>query len=316
MNSPNSNMTSASLRGIFPITLTPFDAEGRIDEASLRRVVRFELDGGVQGLGVGGFASEAYKLTDDERWQCASIVAEEIDGRAPLIIGMAAGSTDAAITYAERYATLHPAALMTLPPAIESLPEQAIVEHYVALAAASPVPIMLQSSPQFAGYRHCQWSTDTLAEIAERAPNLKYFKIEGPGSAERTRQLAERIRESRPDVALFGGGGGITLRSELEAGAAGLLPGCGFNEHFVRVWQYWQAGERDKAQAILREVQPLVEAVSGTNHEYSLHARKYLFHRAGLITTPLVCRPTVIVNVADFARLDQLAEQLKLRIAS
>lgn len=49
---------SNRLRGIFPITLTPFEAEGQVDEASLRRVVRFELDGGVQGLGVGGFASD------------------------------------------------------------------------------------------------------------------------------------------------------------------------------------------------------------------------------------------------------------------
>jgi N-acetylneuraminate lyase len=57
------------LRGIFPIVITPFDSEGRaIDEDSLRRVVRFELDGRADGVGVGGFASEAYKLTDEERY--------------------------------------------------------------------------------------------------------------------------------------------------------------------------------------------------------------------------------------------------------
>jgi dihydrodipicolinate synthase/N-acetylneuraminate lyase len=55
------------LRGIYPITLTPFDANGQIDEDSLRRVVRFELEGGAHGIGEGGFASEAYKLTDAER---------------------------------------------------------------------------------------------------------------------------------------------------------------------------------------------------------------------------------------------------------
>ena len=55
------------LEGIIPVVFIPFDAQGEIDEPGLRRVVRFELDGGVDGIGVNGFASEAYKLTDDER---------------------------------------------------------------------------------------------------------------------------------------------------------------------------------------------------------------------------------------------------------
>jgi dihydrodipicolinate synthase/N-acetylneuraminate lyase len=48
-----------SLTGIIPILAIPFDANGRIDESSLRRIVHFELEGGVHGLGVGimnGFA--------------------------------------------------------------------------------------------------------------------------------------------------------------------------------------------------------------------------------------------------------------------
>jgi hypothetical protein len=48
----------------------------------------------------------------------------------------------------------------------------------------------------------------------------------------------------------------------------------------------------------------------------SLHARKYLFYRADLITLLLVRRPTVTVNTADFAALDQLVKQLHLRITS
>ena len=48
------------LEGIIPVVFIPFDAQGEIDEPGLRRVVRFELDGGVDGIGVNGFASEAY----------------------------------------------------------------------------------------------------------------------------------------------------------------------------------------------------------------------------------------------------------------
>ena len=55
------------LQGVIPIVLVPFDDKGRVDERSLRRVVRFELEAPIDGLGIGGFASEAYKLTDQER---------------------------------------------------------------------------------------------------------------------------------------------------------------------------------------------------------------------------------------------------------
>ena len=84
------------LRGIIPILLVPFDASGDIDEISLRRVVRFELEGGVHGIGINGFASEAYKLTDAERERTVQIVADEVAGSVPLVIGIAPGSTRAA----------------------------------------------------------------------------------------------------------------------------------------------------------------------------------------------------------------------------
>jgi 4-hydroxy-tetrahydrodipicolinate synthase len=301
------------LRGIFPIVITPFDADGRqIDEDSLRRVVQFEMAGSVDGIGVGGFASEAYKLTDAERMRCAEIVADELDGRAPLIIGIAPGSTEVAMEQAEFYARLRPAALMTLPPSTMKNDEQALVNHYVELAAASSIPIMVQQSPQIQAYSACQLSVERLAEISERAPNVRYFKIEGSGSAGRIAAIRERIGES---AALFGGVGGIALREELAAGAAGLLPGVGFNEYFVAVWRAWEAGDRREATAILEKAQPLVEAVSGMGHEFSLHTRKYLLQRAGIIQHATARRPTVEVKLEKLEAIVDLVDALGLRIA-
>jgi 4-hydroxy-tetrahydrodipicolinate synthase len=300
------------LRGIFPIMITPFNAEGRIDEDSLRRVVQFELEGGAHGIGVGGFASEAYKLSDQERMRCAEIVAAEVNGRAPLIIGIAPGSTEAAVEQYYYYASLRPAALMTLPPCTMKHDEQTLVEHYVELGNASDAPIMVQQSPQIQAYAACQLSIENLAQIARRAPNVRYFKIEGPGSAERIRGLRLQVSDQ---VALFGGVGGIALRDELEAGAAGLLPGVGFNEFFTAVWSAWEAGQRDEVEHILRQAQPLVEAVSSRGHEFSLHARKYLLQRAGIIQTAYVRRPSVPVNTSQLAAIGQLADSLNLRLA-
>ncbi|MBC7812676.1 MAG: dihydrodipicolinate synthase family protein [Burkholderiales bacterium] len=301
------------LRGIFPVLFTPFDTNGQIDADSLRRVVRFELEGGVNGLGVNGFASEAYKLSDAERLHNVEIVAAEVAGSAPLIVGMAPGSLETAIELANLYAPFNPAALMTLPPSVMNYDESALVDFYVALGDASPAPIMVQQSPHYPGYSAGGLSVDSLAEIAARCANVRYFKIEGPGSPARVAELYQRVDHAQ--VTLFGGVGGIALQDELRAGAAGLLPGVGFNEFFVRVWAHWEQGETDIANSILQTAQPLVEAVSGHGHEHSLHARKYLMQRAGIITHATVRRPMAKLNTDALEALGKLVDTLGLRIS-
>lgn len=91
-----------SLNGIVPIVFVPFDVDGRMDESGLRRVVRFELDGGAGGIGINGCASKAYKLGNQERLHTAHIVAEVNAGQAPLLIGLSAGSTEVVLAHVFR----------------------------------------------------------------------------------------------------------------------------------------------------------------------------------------------------------------------
>ncbi|MCE2490826.1 MAG: dihydrodipicolinate synthase family protein [Anaerolineae bacterium] len=301
------------LEGIIPIVFVPFDERGDIDERGLQRVVRFELDGGVDGIGINGFASEAYKMTDDERRRTVEIVACETAGDVPLVIGIAPGSTEAAIRQAKEFARWQPAALMTLPPATMHVPPAALVDHYVDLGQAADSALMVQQSPHIQGYAGTGLATSALAEINERAPNVRYFKIEGPGAAERIADLRQCI--DGECVHMFGGGGGITLPDELRAGSSGLIPGVGFNEFFCRAWPLWQSGHLDQALGILDEIQPLVAAVSGPGHEFSLHARKYLMQRAGYIRHAVVRRPSVTVNPQQLADLDKVVDALDLRIS-
>ncbi len=306
-------MQYTMLDGIIPIVFLPFDPQGNIDEAGLRKIVRFELEGGVDGIGVNGFAGEAYKLTDDERRRTVEVVAGEVSNAVPLVIGIAPGSTEAAISQAREFARFRPAALMTLPPATMELPPEALVRHYVALGQALDTPVMVQQSPHIQGYSGTGLGSEALAEIADRSPNVRYFKIEGPGAAQRIQRLRPLLDTDR--VNLFGGGGGITLPDELHAGSSGLIPGVGFNEYFCRAWPLWRSGQRAAALRLLDHIQPLVSAVSGPGHEFSLHARKYLMQRAGYICSRHVRQPTVGVDPVTLSRLDGIVESLDLRIS-
>ena len=300
------------LQGVMPIVVTPFDESGRLDEEGLRKVVHYELEEEIHGIGVGGFASEAYKLTDQERMRCAEIVAEAVGGRVPLIIGMAPGSTEAASRQAEYYGRFAPAALMVLPPCTMNTSQDALIDHYVSLAAASGGPLMVQQSPHIPAYAHSPLSVESMAAIARRAGNVQYFKIEGAGSVDRMKALRQLAGDS---VTLFGGGGGITWPSELLAGAAGLIPGCGFNEIFLKVWRSWNSGNQDEAIRTLEHIQPLVDAVSGSGHEFSVHARKFLLKRAGIIEHATVRHPTVVAHDRDLEKIGELADTFNLRIS-
>lgn len=301
-----------ALAGIIPVVVVPFDEAGAVDERALRRVVRFELDGGVHGIGVNGFASEAYKLTDAERLRVARAVANEVAGQVPLVIGMAPGSVEAALAQTDELADLQPAALMTLPPSTFGARGEMLVEFYVEFGLRSPAPVMVQQAAHIHAYSASRLEAADLAAIAAAAPAVTSFKIEGPGAPGRIAELAPLVASR--EISLFGGGGGITFLDELRAGAAGLIPGVGFNEHFLAAWAAWTAADTERAEALVAELQPLVTAVSGRGHEFSIHARKLLLVRAGLIRTAVVRRPTVAVDGDSMTSVLSAAEALGLRL--
>lgn len=301
------------LEGIAPILFTPFDENGDIDAESLRRILRFELDGGVQAVGINGFASEAYKMSDAERLENVKIVASEMANAAPLIIGIAPNSTESAIRQAKRFAPYQPAALMVLPPATMDNGEGPLVEFYDELGSASDIPIIVQQAPHIPQYRHTELTATALAEIADRRSNVLYYKLEGPGSAAKMKELQPLLPDDRK---MFGGGGGITALSELQNGAAGLIPGVGFNEIFLEAWDKWTAADADSAASVIKRGDKLIKAVSGSGHEYSLHMRKQLMKRYGAIKCAYVRRPTTPFNACDLPAFFAIVDALSLRVSA
>lgn len=300
------------LAGIAPILFTPFDENGDIDADSLRNIVRFEVEGGVHAIGINGFASEAYKMTDGERLQNVEILAGELADTLPLIIGIAPTSLEAAVKQARRLAPYRPAALMTLPPATMDNGARALIDFYIDFGRVSEAPIIIQQAPHIPMYRHTELPAEALAEIADQAPGVTYFKIEGPGSAAKMRALAPLLDS---ETLMFGGGGGITALDELRSGAGGLIPGVGFNEIFLAAWDKWTGGDADAVAAIISQGDALIKAVSGSGHEYSLHMRKQLMKRYGAINCAYVRRPTPLVNECDLPAFFAIVDALDLRVS-
>lgn len=84
---------ATNLRGVMAALLTPFDQQQALDKASLRRLVQFNIQQGIDGLYVGGSTGEAFVQSLSEREQVLEIVAEEAKGKIKLIAHVGCVST-------------------------------------------------------------------------------------------------------------------------------------------------------------------------------------------------------------------------------
>lgn len=136
-------MTSA-LTGIIPPLVTPFTADGEIDEAAYRAVVRFNIEKGVHGVCVGGSTGEGHTLSTDELVRLVTIAVEEADGAIPVVAGIIVNSTRDAIAKASALAHLPVAALQVTPVHYVFKPdEDASYAHFEALTAATKFPVII-----------------------------------------------------------------------------------------------------------------------------------------------------------------------------
>src|SRR5947199_9896160 len=94
-------MTSERMQGVYPILMTPFDEQDRIDEDGLRSVVEFNLENGVHGVGL-ALGSEMLKMTEAERERVTTVVVEQVRRRVPVVVNTGAQASVPAAEYSRR----------------------------------------------------------------------------------------------------------------------------------------------------------------------------------------------------------------------
>ncbi|RYF59979.1 MAG: dihydrodipicolinate synthase family protein [Comamonadaceae bacterium] len=132
------------LTGVIPPLVTPFTADGSIDEAAFRKVIRFNLDKKVHGVCPGGSTGEGHTFTVDEFKRVMEITAAEVAGEVPIVAGIISNSTRDAINRAKAISHLSIAALQVTPVHYLFKPdEEATHNHFKALTEAVDVPVVI-----------------------------------------------------------------------------------------------------------------------------------------------------------------------------
>ncbi|QHI68535.1 dihydrodipicolinate synthase family protein [Tichowtungia aerotolerans] len=132
-----------SIQGVIPPLVTPFDAEGEVDESALRSEVRFLLDAGVHGLSLGGSTGEGALLLDDELVRGLEILSDEAAGRCPLVCGIIRNSTRDAVRAATRAVAAGADALMVTPTFYHGTDARGNYSFYQDLSGATDLPIII-----------------------------------------------------------------------------------------------------------------------------------------------------------------------------
>jgi dihydrodipicolinate synthase/N-acetylneuraminate lyase len=241
-------------RGIYPILYAFFGANGRLDEAAMRRQVRCCLAGGAHGLAVLGLATEVNKLSPAEKRDVVRWSAEEIAGRVPLAVTVAEATAEDAAAFVLD-AKAHGADWCILqPPPVRGLPESEYIAWYglVAdlVARRSDIPLGIQNAAAYIGVG---LSPAGVAALAKRHPNVRLIKAED--SAVEVQRLVEAT-EGR--LTVFNGRAGLELPDCLRAGCAGMIPAPECADVQARVFDLFAAGEAAAAEAEYRRILPMI----------------------------------------------------------
>ena len=118
------------MNGIFTALLTPFNADNSINDDSLKKLIEFNIESGINGFYVGGSTGEAMLMTQDERKHILKVVAQAVGGRVKLIAHVGSTCTDSAVDLALYAKVLGYDAVSAVAPFYYSHTLQAVKQYY------------------------------------------------------------------------------------------------------------------------------------------------------------------------------------------
>jgi 4-hydroxy-tetrahydrodipicolinate synthase len=152
------------LGSILTAMVTPFDADGRVDEEAAVMLMHHLLAHGSDGLVICGTTGEASTLTDEEHLGMIELAVGEMQGRGTIVAGVGSNDTRHAVHLTKRATELGADALLSVNPYYNRPNRRGIVRHYEEVARATDKPILLYNIPQRTG---SDMPNDLLAELGQ-----------------------------------------------------------------------------------------------------------------------------------------------------
>ncbi|HEY7475323.1 MAG TPA: dihydrodipicolinate synthase family protein [Vicinamibacterales bacterium] len=271
------------LRGIFPPIPTTFDDRGDLDPAAIASNVRKWMTTGLAGILALGSNGEAGMVDEDESDRVVGAVRQAMpDGRL-LLVGTGRESTRATIAATRRAADLGADAVLIRTPSFfkSQMTMDVLAKHYVAVADASPVAVLLYNLP---GPTGISLTVPLIQSLADH-PNIVGVKETSP-ELDRLGQFAA----VRPDRFSVMCGWAPVMYPAVVAGATGgiLAVANVLPEETIALFEHARAGRHAEALALQRRLTLIAQLVSTTHGVAGLKAALDLVgYRGGAVRAPL-----------------------------
>ena len=268
------------IRGIIPPMVTPFRADGTIDEDALRADARYLIEtAGVHGLAVCGSTGEGHTLSTEETRQITAVVAKEAGARVPIITGVIANSTAAVIERGRAVGDLGVAALQVTPVHYLFRPDDdAMVRHFAEIAEATELPVII--------YNVVPWtylSPQLLTRIIDEVPGVIGVKQ----SAGDLKLLADLLVMAGDRARILSAVDAL-LYPSFALGSAGAIAAIltAAPTLCVELWNAVQAGDHARGRALHERLLPIWNAIFADNLPANTRCCMQLQGRAGGVPRP------------------------------
>lgn len=238
--------------GIFPALTTKFDASGNLDLEKYRINLDAQLEAGIHGIVLGGTLGEASTLTEDEKSRLVRFSKEYVNGKIPVILNIAEGSTEMAVRRAKEAYSLGADGLMLLPPMRYKPDERELSAYLTAVARATDLPVMIYNNP-------VDYGTEVSLKVFEKLATID--QIQAVKESTRDVTNVSRMLNAFGDRFRILCGVDTLAMEELVLGAHGWVAGlvCAFPKETVAVYSLIQQAKIEEARSIYRWFIPLLE---------------------------------------------------------
>ena len=207
------------LKGIVPPIGTPITSDERVDEKGLRNLVRYLLESGVHGIFANGTMGCFALLTDAEQLRTIEIVADEVNGRVPLVAGVSDSGTKRVIEKIKQVEKFNIDYLTALPPYYFMLTQESAKKFFRDVAQAAQTPLLVYNNPGLTKFNF------DIASIVELAGDLNIVGLkESSQDCNRWTKLFEAFRGNDDFSILLGTE--LLIPQGLMMGADGAIGGA------------------------------------------------------------------------------------------
>lgn len=231
-------------RGLGVAVVTPFTLDGAVDYPALKRLIRYQLDSGVDFLCILATTGETPCLTLDEKNKITELVKEENKGQVPILKYCGGNNTAAVIEEMKTTDWTGIDGILSICPYYNKPSQDGLYHHFKAIASASPLPVVMYNVP---GRTGVNMKAETTVRLAHDCENIVGIK-EAAGSLEQV----DEIIKGKPDrFDIISGDDALTF-SMIASGAAGVISviGNALPREFSRMIRLEFQGEYEAARRI------------------------------------------------------------------